>query len=135
MPRRSIRLPRRALPVDTVELARFLVGQVLVHCIDGERLAGRIVETEAYPPGDPTGYARPGLTTSNAPLFANRSGNGTIGPWETFTPWPNDDGTISLRSLANGKWVTAFDPDDGSVRLTATATGIGGSESFELNVL
>ena len=32
------------------------------------RIAGRIVETEAYPPGDPTGYARPGLTTSNAPL-------------------------------------------------------------------
>ena len=36
------------------------------------RIAGRIVETEAYPPGDPTGYARPGLTTSNAPLFAAR---------------------------------------------------------------
>ena len=34
--------------------------------------AGRIVETEAYPPGDPTGYARPGLTTSNAPLFGVR---------------------------------------------------------------
>ena len=33
---------------------------------------GRIVETEAYPPGDPTGYARPGLTTCNAPLFAAR---------------------------------------------------------------
>jgi len=30
------------------------------------------VETEAYPPGDPTGYARPGLTTSNAPLFRSR---------------------------------------------------------------
>lgn len=35
-------------------------------------MAGRIVETEAYPPGDPTGYARPGLTTSNAPLFGSR---------------------------------------------------------------
>ena len=53
-------------------LARYLVGQVLVHCVGGVRLAGRIVETEAYPPGDPTGYARPGLTTSNAPLFAVR---------------------------------------------------------------
>ena len=70
--RRSLRLGRRALPLDTVELARFLVGQVLVHRVGGERLAGRIVETEAYPPGDPTGYARPGLTTSNAPLFAVR---------------------------------------------------------------
>jgi DNA-3-methyladenine glycosylase len=35
-------------------------------------VSGRIVETEAYPPGDPTGYARPGLTTANAPLFAPR---------------------------------------------------------------
>ena len=66
------RLTRRALPVDTVELARFLIGQTLVHATRRRRLAGRIVETEAYPPGDPTGYARPGLTTSNAPLFEAR---------------------------------------------------------------
>ena len=66
------RLSRRALPVDTVELARFLIGATLVHLASRGRLAGRIVETEAYPPGDPTGYARPGLTTSNAPLFAAR---------------------------------------------------------------
>jgi len=71
-PRRSPRLARRALPIDTVALARFLVGQVLVHRVGEVRLAGRIVETEAYPPGDPTGYARPGLTTSNAPLFGVR---------------------------------------------------------------
>jgi len=66
------RLTRRALPVATVELARYLIGKVLVHASAAGRLAGRIVETEAYPPGDPTGYARPGLTTSNAPLFAAR---------------------------------------------------------------
>jgi len=66
------RLTRRALPVATVELARFLIGRVLVHATRHGRVAGRIVETEAYPPGDPTGYARPGLTTSNAPLFGPR---------------------------------------------------------------
>ena len=66
------RLARRALPVDTVALARFLIGRRLVHSTPAGLLAGRIVETEAYPPGDPTGYARPGLTTSNAPLFAAR---------------------------------------------------------------
>ena len=54
----------------TVALARFLIGKRLVHVTRRGRIAGRIVETEAYPPGDPTGYARPGLTTSNAPLFA-----------------------------------------------------------------
>jgi len=71
------RLTRRSLPVDTVALARFLVGQLLVHTTPRGRLSGRIVETEAYPPGDPTGYARPGLTTSNAPLFEVR-GHGYV---------------------------------------------------------
>jgi DNA-3-methyladenine glycosylase len=66
------RISRRALPADTVELARYLIGKRLVHLAAAGRIAGRIVETEAYPPGDPTGYARPGLTTSNAPLFGAR---------------------------------------------------------------
>jgi DNA-3-methyladenine glycosylase len=66
------RISRRALPVDTVALARYLIGRHLVHVSARGRIAGRIVETEAYPPGDPTGYARPGLTTSNAPLFEAR---------------------------------------------------------------
>lgn len=65
-------LTRRSLPVATVALAKFLVGKRLVRETAAGRLAGRIVETEAYPPGDPTGYARPGLTTSNAPLFGAR---------------------------------------------------------------
>jgi DNA-3-methyladenine glycosylase len=68
---------RRALPLATVALARFLIGKKLVHATPAGRIAGRIVETEAYPPGDPTGYARPGLTTSNAPLFAAR-GHGYV---------------------------------------------------------
>jgi len=66
------RIRRRALPLDTVALARFLIGKRLVHVTRRGRIAGRIVETEAYPPGDPTGYARPGLTISNAPLFQER---------------------------------------------------------------
>jgi DNA-3-methyladenine glycosylase len=66
------RITRQALPVDTVALARYLIGGHLVHVSARGRIAGRIVETEAYPPGDPTGYARPGLTTSNAPLFEAR---------------------------------------------------------------
>ncbi len=66
------RLTRRALPTSTVALARYLIGKTLVHATPRGRIAGRIVETEAYPPGDPTAYQRPGLTTSNAPLFAAR---------------------------------------------------------------
>jgi len=66
------RLSRADLPIDTVELARYLVGKVIVHDIPSGRLSGRIVETEAYPEGDPAGHAFRGETPRNASLFLER---------------------------------------------------------------
>jgi DNA-3-methyladenine glycosylase len=60
------------LPVDTVELARYLIGKVLVHDTDSGRLSGRIVETEAYPVGDAAGHAFNGMTRRNRCLFLER---------------------------------------------------------------
>jgi DNA-3-methyladenine glycosylase len=65
-------MKRRNLPVDTVAMARYLIGKILVRDLPDGRMSGRIVETEAYPVGDSTGYAFPGRTCSNAPLFLAR---------------------------------------------------------------
>jgi len=58
--------------VEAVELARYLIGKVVVHDVAAGRLSGRIVETEAYPIGDPAGHAFRGKTPRNSSLFLGR---------------------------------------------------------------
>ena len=55
-----------------MKLARYLIGKVVVHDIAAGRLSGRIVETEAYPIGDPAGHAFRGKTPRNGSLFLGR---------------------------------------------------------------
>jgi DNA-3-methyladenine glycosylase len=63
------RLTRAQLPRETVALARFLVGKVVVRVLPEATLAGRIVETEAYIQGDAACHAFNGMTPRNRSLF------------------------------------------------------------------
>ena len=66
------RLRRRELPIATTGLARFLLGKVIVRELPAGRIAGRIVETEAYPPRDPAAHHFRGPTPRNRAMFLQR---------------------------------------------------------------
>ncbi len=65
-------LDRAEMPVDTAQLARFLIGKMLLRRLAEGVARGRIVETEAYTIGDPAGHAYRGMTPRNRALFVER---------------------------------------------------------------
>ena len=66
------RLRLGELPYDTATLARYLIGKTLVRDAPCGRTSGRIVECEAYVPGDAAGHAYVGETDRNRSLFRRR---------------------------------------------------------------
>jgi DNA-3-methyladenine glycosylase len=65
-------LTREKLPSDTVALARYLLGKIVVRESEAGLMTGRIVETEAYVIGDAACHAHRGMTARNRALFLAR---------------------------------------------------------------
>jgi DNA-3-methyladenine glycosylase len=64
------RLQRKFFEAYTPKVARSLLGALLVRVVDGERLSGWVVETEAYRgASDPASHAYRGETPRNSVMF------------------------------------------------------------------
>lgn len=62
-------LPRRFFEGDPVDVARELIGTLLVRELDGDVLIGRVVEAEAYGADDPASHSYRGQTRRNRSMF------------------------------------------------------------------
>jgi DNA-3-methyladenine glycosylase len=62
-------LPRRFYARDPVEVAKDLIGRLLVRRMSGETMVGRIVEAEAYAHDDPASHSFKGETRRTRTMF------------------------------------------------------------------
>ena len=103
-------LDRAEIPVNTVQLAHFLIGKMLVRVLAEGVAAGRIVETEAYGIGDPAGHAYRGITPRNRALFLDR-GHAYVYLAYGRSFMLNVSGEIS--GVGAGVLIRAIEPTDG----------------------
>jgi DNA-3-methyladenine glycosylase len=124
------------LPVDTVELARYLIGKTIVREAGGnkfgrKRISGRIVETEAYPPGDSSGRSFRGRTPSNQSLFLGKGFAhvyfiyGTSYMLNVTSEEPGVGAGVLLRALEPLEGIDRMKELRGTDRLTDLARGPG----------
>ena len=104
-------LPRSFYDRPTLDVARDLLGKVLVHDRGGVRTSGVIVELEAYiGESDPACHAAPGPTARNAPLY------GPPGYWYVYLNY-GIHALVNVVTEADGSpaaiLIRALDPLDG----------------------
>jgi DNA-3-methyladenine glycosylase len=129
------RLRREELPADTVTLARYLIGKILVRENPGSaanpRLAGRIVETEAYVIGDPSGHGFRGVTPANRSLFLRRGHAyvyyiyGSCFCMNISSEWPGIGTGVLLRALEPLAGISEMMRRRGTKRLLDLTRGPG----------
>jgi DNA-3-methyladenine glycosylase len=108
IPYRSLR--RAELPLDAAKLARFLVGKTLVRVTPSGRMAGRIVETEAYLVGDAACHAFRGPTPRNRSLFSVR---GTAYVYFIYGCWYAINVSAEAVGVGAGVLIRALEPLEG----------------------
>jgi len=115
------RLKRAELPIDAVELARFLIGKYLVHDAPAGRTSGRIVENEAYLVGDAAAHAFRGETPRNRSMFKER---GHAYVYFIYGCWYAINVSAEVRGVGAGVLLRALVPRDG-IELMAERRGTG----------
>ncbi len=110
------RLRRSELPTDTDALARYLIGKSLVHDHRAGRLAGRIVETEAYVVGDAAGHAFRGETPRNRSLFLAR---GHAYVYFVYGCWFALNVSGETAGIGAGVLLRALEPTEGIAQMRA----------------
>lgn len=124
-------LRRAELPVDTVELARFLIGKFVVHDTRGGRLSGRIVETEAYPIGDPAAHSYRGQTPRNRSMFLKRGHAyvyfiyGTSHALNVSGEFPGVGGAVLVRAIEPREGIEQMQRRRGATRKIDLTRGPG----------
>src|SRR5271163_2525867 len=124
-------LDRAEMPVDTVDLARFLLGKVLVRTLPEGVAGGRIVETEAYDIGDPAGHAYRGITPRNQALFLERGhayvylAYGVSFMLNVSSETPGVGAGVLIRAIEPTVGVTHMERNRGAERVRDLARGPG----------
>jgi DNA-3-methyladenine glycosylase len=124
-------LPRAELPIDTVSLARFLIGKLLVRETAEGVASGRIVETEAYVVGDAAGHAYGGMTPRNRSLFLERGhvyvylAYGTSYMLNVSSEMPGIGAGVLVRALEPLEGISIMQLNRGTQRLRDLARGPG----------
>ncbi|HWF78428.1 MAG TPA: DNA-3-methyladenine glycosylase [Caulobacteraceae bacterium] len=124
-------MDRAELPTGAAELARTLIGKLLVRTLPEGTVAGRIVETEAYPPGDPAGHAYHGMTPANRVLFLERGhahvylAYGTAWMTNVSSESAGVGGGVLIRAIEPTVGVAIMERNRGTTRLRDLARGPG----------
>src|SRR5262245_14417341 len=119
------------LPIDTVSLARYLIGKVLVRELPEGVASGRIVETEAYVVGDAAGHAYLGMTRRNRSLFLERGhayiylAYGSSYMLNVSSEMPGIGAGVLIRALEPLKGIQMMQLNRGIERLRDLARGPG----------